>query len=100
MTRVFVLAAALAAVCLPASAAEKRVDIAGKSTAETHRLLKDAAWSACREDFKGNALALSFVHECAKRSLTRTIEATGKPDLIAYHTAKPVTGGERALASR
>ena len=99
MIRSIVLAAtaiALAAAA-PASAAEMRVKVAGKSAAEVRAEIVKAASTVCLQDIRGEALAGYMYPACIRASVNDAVAKINNPALSAYNTANPAAG---AVASR
>jgi uncharacterized protein YdbL (DUF1318 family) len=95
MIRSIVLAAsaiALAAAAAPASAAEMRVKLAGKSAAEVRAEIVKAASTVCWQDVRGEALAGYLYPACIRASVNDAIAKINNPALTAYNAANPSSG--------
>ena len=89
MIRTIALAASALAltVAAPASAAEMRIKVAGKSAAEVHAEIVKAASSVCWHDVRGEALAGYLYPACIRASVNDAVSKINNPALTAYNTA-------------
>lgn len=94
MIRSIVLAASAIAltVAAPASAAEMRVKVAGKSAAEVRAEIVKAASTVCWQDIRGEALAGYLYPACIRASVNDAVAKINNPALSAYNTANPSSG--------
>ena len=94
MIRSIVLAASAIAlaVAAPASAAEMRVKVAGKSAAEVRAEIVKAASTVCWQDVRGEALAGYLYPACIRASVNDAVAKINNPALTAYNTANPSSG--------
>lgn len=93
MIRSIVLAAsAIVLAAAPASAAEMRVKVAGKSAAEVRAEIVKAASTVCWQDIRGEALAGYLYPACIRASVNDAVSKINNPALSAYNTANPASG--------
>jgi hypothetical protein len=99
MIRSIVLAASAIAlaVAAPASAAEMRVKVAGKSAAEVRAEIVKAASTVCWQDIRGEALAGYMYPACIRASVNEAVAKINNPALSAYNASNPSSG---AVVSR
>jgi hypothetical protein len=84
-----VSAAALFAAAAPAGAAEVRVHVAGKAPAELHADIVKAANTVCRQEVRGEALAVYLYSACVRGAVTDAVSKLNNPEVVAYDNAKP-----------
>lgn len=94
MIRSIVLAASaiVLAAAAPASAAEIRVKVAGKSAAEVRAEIVKAASTVCWQDVRGEALAGYLYPACIRASVNDAVSKINNPALSAYNSANPSSG--------
>lgn len=94
MIRSIVLAASAIALfaAAPASAAEVRVQLTGKSAAEVRAEIVKAASTVCWQDVRGEALAGYLYPACIRASVNDAVSKINNPSLSAYNTANPASG--------
>lgn len=94
MIRSIVLAASAIAlaVAAPASAAEMRIKVAGKSAAEVRAEIVKAASTVCWQDVRGEALAGYLYPACIRASVNDAVAKINNPALNAYNAANPASG--------
>ncbi|WP_297511111.1 hypothetical protein [uncultured Caulobacter sp.] len=99
MIRSIVLAASaiVLAAAAPASAAEMRVQVAGKPAAEVRADIVKAASTVCWKDVRGEAMAGYLYPACIRASVNDAVAKLNSPALTAYNAANPATG---AVVSR
>jgi hypothetical protein len=93
MIRSIVLAASAIALTIaaPASAAEMRVKVSGKSAAEVRAEIVKAASTVCWQDIRGEALAGYLYPACIRASVNDAVSKINNPALTAYNTANPAS---------
>ena len=74
-------------VAAPASAAEMRIKVAGKSAAEVHAEIVKAASSVCWRDVRGETLSGYLYPACIRASVNDAVSKINNPALTAYNTA-------------
>jgi len=94
MIRSIVLAASAIALfaAAPASAAEVRVQLAGKSAAEVRAEIVKAASTVCWKDIRGEALAGYLYPSCIRASVNDAVAKINNPSLTAFNAANPASG--------
>lgn len=85
MQKLLILAAAAAALAMPAQASELRVQTAGKTTAQVHADIVTAAKAVCRKDMGSDDLGQTVYRACVKGTVTTAVAGTNDSALIAYH---------------
>lgn len=94
MIRSIVLAASAIALfaAAPASAAEVRVQLTGKSAAEVRAEIVKAASTVCWQDVRGEALAGYLYPACIRASVNDAVSKINNPALTAFNAANPSSG--------
>lgn len=100
MIRTIALAVSAIALTIaaPASAAELRVKIAGKSAEQVRTDIVKAASTVCWQDVRGEALAGYLYPACVRASVNDAVAKINSPSLTAYNTAQPVSSGSMVAA--
>ena len=93
MIRSIVLAASAIALlaAAPASAAEVRVKLAGRSAAEVRADIVKAASTVCWQDVRGEALAGYLYPACIRASVNDAVAKINNPALTAFNAANPAS---------
>jgi len=86
---VLALSAAVLFAAAPAGAAEVRVHTAGKAPAELRADIVKAASTVCRQEVRGEALAVYLYNACVRGSVNDAVAKLNNPELVAYNHAQP-----------
>ena len=95
MLRVLALTTAIAAFAASANATEITVNLAGKSDAEAHAIVANAALKVCREDLSTDPLGFFMVDSCVQDTVTQTWKKLGASPIAAAAPATPLSVASR-----
>ena len=89
MNRLTFVAAAAVILATPAAAHEVRVSLAGKSAAQIHSDIVQAASEVCWAQHRRDDLRAYTYPRCIQASVKNAVDQIGDRDLTAYAQANP-----------